>query len=114
MQGIEEEDSEAAFRRGYEHAAIEVFHAIERFLDPSTREALRIWIEEDVYVWRLNAMLDYPPTWRLKMLARPSRTFSVASGAQVSKGRRFLDCDARTHGRGCFVRPVSHSPTAAT
>src|SRR5262249_31133086 len=73
MQGVVPEDPEESFRRGYEHAAIEVFHAIERFLDPSTREALRIWIEEDGYVWRLNAMLDYPPTWRLKMLARPSR-----------------------------------------
>jgi hypothetical protein len=36
---------------------------------------LRTWIEKDVYVWRLNAMLRYPPTWRLKMLARPSRAF---------------------------------------
>jgi hypothetical protein len=56
-------------------SAIETFHAIERFLDPSTREVLRTWIEEDVYVWRLNAVLSYPPTWRLKMLARPSRAF---------------------------------------
>jgi hypothetical protein len=76
MQGIEKEDAEEAFRRGYEHAAIETFHAIEQFLDPSTREVLRTWIEKDVYVWRLNAMLGYPPTWRLKMLARPSRAFS--------------------------------------
>jgi hypothetical protein len=37
MQGIEKEDAEEAFRRGYEHAAIETFHAIEQFLDPSTR-----------------------------------------------------------------------------
>jgi hypothetical protein len=50
MQGITPEDPEASFRRGYEHAAIETFHAIERFLDPSTREVLRTWIEEDVYV----------------------------------------------------------------
>jgi len=85
MQGIEEEDSEAAFRRGYEHAAIEIFYAIERFLDPSTREVLRTWIEKDVDAWRLNAMLGYPPTWRLKMLARPSRTFAVARGAQVQR-----------------------------
>jgi hypothetical protein len=75
MQGITPEDPEASFRRGYEHAAIETFHALERFLDPSTREVLRTWIEEDVYVWRLNAVLGYPPTWRLKMLARPSRAF---------------------------------------
>ena len=85
MQGIEEEDSEAAFRRGYEHAAIEIFHTIERFLDPSTREVLRTWIEEDVDAWRLSAMLRYPPTWRLKMLARASRTFPVASRARVQR-----------------------------
>jgi hypothetical protein len=84
MQGVVPEDPEESFRRGYEHAAIEVFHAIERFLDPSTREALRIWIEEDVYVWRLNAMLDYPPTWRLKMLAAPKlRTLNDAAGISI-------------------------------
>jgi hypothetical protein len=75
MQGVAPEDAEESFRRGYEHAAIEMFHAIERFLDPSTREVLRTWIEKDVYVWRLNAVLGCPPTWRLKMLARPSRAF---------------------------------------
>jgi hypothetical protein len=75
MQGVAPEDPEESFRRGYERAAIETFHAIEQFLDPSTREVLRTWIEKDVYVWRLNAMLGYPPTWRLKMLARPRRAF---------------------------------------
>jgi hypothetical protein len=62
MQGVAPEDPEESFRRGYEHAAIGTFHGIERFLDPSTREVLRTWIEEDVYVWRLNAVLSYPPT----------------------------------------------------
>jgi hypothetical protein len=74
MRGIEEHDSEESFRRGYEHAAIDILRAIERFLDPSTREILRTWIEQDVDAWRLNAMLRYPPTWRLKALARASRT----------------------------------------
>jgi hypothetical protein len=69
MQGIATEDPEMAFRRGYEHGAIETFHAIERFLDPATREVLRAWIEKDVYVWRMKAMLASPPTWRLRMLA---------------------------------------------
>ena len=84
MQGVAPEDPEESFRRGYEHAAIETFHAIERFLDPSTREVLRTWIEKDVYIWRLNAMLGYPPTWRLKMLAGPrSRTLNDAAGISI-------------------------------
>ena len=43
MQGIEKDDPETSFRRGYEHGAIETFHAIERFLDPATRDVLRAW-----------------------------------------------------------------------
>jgi hypothetical protein len=46
----------------YEHGAIETFHAIERFLDPATRDVLRAWIEKDVYVWRMEAILGYAPT----------------------------------------------------
>jgi hypothetical protein len=69
MQGIHSEGPEEAFRRGYEHAAIETFHAVSRFLEPAAREILRAWVEEDVYVWRLNSLCDYPPTWRLRMLA---------------------------------------------
>src|SRR5262245_6188658 len=49
--------------------AIEVFHAIERFLDPATREALQAWIEKDVFMWRVKAMFGHPPNWRLNMLA---------------------------------------------
>lgn len=71
MQGIEPDDPEMSFRRGYEHGAIETFHAIERFLDPATREVLRAWIEKDVYIWRMKAMLGYPPIWRLRTLACP-------------------------------------------
>jgi hypothetical protein len=41
---------------------------IERFLDPATREVLQAWIEKDVFMWRVKAMLAHPPNWRLSML----------------------------------------------
>jgi hypothetical protein len=63
------ENPEEAFGRGYEHAAIETFHAVSRLLEPTVREILRTWVEGDVYVWRLNSMRGYPPTWRWRMLA---------------------------------------------
>src|SRR5262249_29001266 len=66
MQGIEKDSPEEAFRRGYE---IETFHAVSRLLAPAARDILRTWVEDDVYVWRLNSMRGYPPTWRLRMLA---------------------------------------------
>jgi hypothetical protein len=69
MQGIEKDDAEMSFRRGYQQGVIEVFSALERLLDPATREVLQAWIEKDIYVWRIKAMLGYPPNWRLKMLA---------------------------------------------
>ena len=71
MQGhsIEWEGPEEAFRRGYEHAAIETFHAVSRFLEPAAREILQTWVEDDIHVWRHNSMRGYPPTWRLRMLA---------------------------------------------
>jgi hypothetical protein len=47
MQGIEWEGPEEAFRRGYEHAAIETFHAVSRFLEPAARAILRTWVEDD-------------------------------------------------------------------
>ena len=59
MQGIEREGSEEAFRRGYEHAAIETFYAVSRFLIPAAREILRTWVQDDVYVWRHNSMRGY-------------------------------------------------------
>jgi hypothetical protein len=71
MQGIEKDDAEMSFRRGYQQGVIEVFYALERFLDPATRDVLQAWIEKDIYVWRIKAMLGYPPIWRLKMLAGP-------------------------------------------
>jgi hypothetical protein len=69
MQGNEWEGPEEAFRRGYEHAAIETFHAVRRLLEPAAREILRTWVEDDIYVWRHNSMRSYPPTWRLRVLA---------------------------------------------
>jgi len=54
MPAIGMDDSKMAYRRGYQHGATETFRAVERFLDPGTREVLRAWIEKDVYVWRAN------------------------------------------------------------
>jgi len=71
MEGAEHDDLEMSFRRGYQQGAIEIFFAIERFLDPATREVLQAWIEKDVYIWRVKAMLGRPPKWRLNMLAGP-------------------------------------------
>ena len=69
MRGIEGDDSEMAYRRGYERGVIEMFHAVERFLAPATREVLLAWIQEDVHGWRYKAMLGGPPIWRLNMLS---------------------------------------------
>ena len=71
MEGAEHDDLEMSFRRGYQQGATEVIDAIERFLDPATREVVRAWIEKDVYTWRVKAMLGRPPNWRLNMLADP-------------------------------------------
>jgi hypothetical protein len=70
MQGAEHDEPEMSFRRGYQQGAIELFYAIERHLDPATREVVRAWIE-DVYIWRVKAMLGHPPNRRLNMLAGP-------------------------------------------
>jgi hypothetical protein len=68
MPPIGTDDPEMSYRRGYEHGAAEMFRAVELFLNPVIREALRAWIEEDVHGWRYKAMLSYPPTWRLTNL----------------------------------------------
>ncbi len=69
MRGVEPDDSEMAYRRGYQDGAIETFYAVERFLDPAQRKDLRAWIN-DVVGWRTKAMLASPPMWRLRMLGR--------------------------------------------
>jgi hypothetical protein len=68
MRGAEDVEPEMSFRHGYQQGAIEVFCAVERFLDPATREVLQAWIEKDVFMWRVKAMLAHPPNWRLSML----------------------------------------------
>src|SRR5262245_29435459 len=70
MPAIGMDDSEMSYRRGYQHGAAKGFRAVERFLDPATREVLRAWIEQDVYGWRVKGMLAYPPIWRLSNLKR--------------------------------------------
>ena len=57
MRGAEDVEPEMSFRRGYQQGVIEVFYALERFLDPATRDVLQAWIEKDIYVWRIKAML---------------------------------------------------------
>ena len=71
MRGAESDELEMSFRRGYQQGVIDVFYAIERFLDPATREVLQAWIEKDVFMWRVKAMLGHPPYWRLNMIAGP-------------------------------------------
>jgi hypothetical protein len=71
MRDDENDEPEMSFRRGYQQGAIEVFCAIEEFLDPATREVLQAWIEKDVFLWRVKALLGHPPNWRLNMLAGP-------------------------------------------
>jgi hypothetical protein len=64
----ERNDPEMAYRRGYQDGALEMLRAVERFLDPATREVVRSWIEHDINGWRLKAVLGHPPTWRLTEL----------------------------------------------
>ena len=61
----EKNDPEMSYRRGYQDGASEMLRALERFLDPATRQVARGWIELDINGWRLKAMLGQPPKWRL-------------------------------------------------
>jgi hypothetical protein len=70
MPAIGIDDSEMAYRRGYQRGAAKAFLAVERFLDPATREVLRAWIELDVYRWQAKGMPGYAPIWRLSSLKR--------------------------------------------
>jgi hypothetical protein len=56
-------------RHDRNNTPLETFHAVERFLDPAMREAVRAWIEQDIHGWRLKAILGHPPTWRLANLS---------------------------------------------
>ena len=64
----ERNDPEMSYRRGYQDGAFEMLRAVERFLDPATRDVVHAWIEQDVNGWRLKAMLGHPPMWRLTEL----------------------------------------------
>jgi hypothetical protein len=77
---------------GYEHAAIETFHAVSRFLVPAAREISRTWVEDDIYVWRHNSMRGYPPTWRLRMLAGDGLPGASATSASPLLLRLALHC----------------------
>jgi len=73
------DDLEMSYRRGYQDGAVETFRAIERFLDASTREVVRAWVEQDVNGWRLKAMLGHPPTWRLANLNVPKSNQDICT-----------------------------------
>lgn len=68
MPFMERDDLEMPYSRGYARGAAETLDAVERFLDPRTREVVRAWIEQDIHGWRRKAMLGHPPTWRLAEL----------------------------------------------
>ena len=70
MPAVGKDDPEMAYRRGYQYGATQTFQAVERFLDPATRAAVRAWIDSDIYEWRYKAMLADPPRWRLDMLVQ--------------------------------------------
>ena len=76
MQGAEHDEPEMSFRRGYQQGVIELFFAIERFLDPATREVVQAWIEKDVYIWRVNRPL---PALRDLCWRWPSRLVATAA-----------------------------------
>ena len=85
MRGAENDESEMSFRRGYEQGVIDVFYAIERFLDPATREVLQAWIEKDVSIWRVTVWagrLVSPTT----VVARGIATY-VAPNGRVARVR---------------------------
>jgi hypothetical protein len=64
----EKNDPEMSYRRGYQDGAPEMLGAVERFLDPATRDIVLAWIEQDINGRRLKAMLVHAPTWRLNEL----------------------------------------------
>src|SRR5262249_10435978 len=85
MWAVENEEPEMSFRNGYQQGAIEVFCAIERFLDPATREVLQAWIEKDVSMWRAKAMLGHPPNLRVKKITGPKASGGAARGVELKE-----------------------------
>jgi hypothetical protein len=78
MPPIDPSDPGISYRRGYEHGAKGVFRAVAQLLDPTSREILRAWVENDVHQWRYEGLLDYPPLWRLSLLSQaPSRSAAM-------------------------------------
>ena len=107
MQAIERDDSEMAYRRGYGHGVVETFHAVERFLDPTTREGLRDWIEKDVYAWRnegdarLSADLAVENVRRSQ--SRTNTSVGVDDLRQAPGGNGRMTLNAPPPTRGLFL-----------
>src|SRR5262249_19654130 len=66
------------YRRGYPRAAIDVFPAIDRLLDPASRRILRDWSAKGIYVWTTRRMLGYP---------RPGGAHAYAARGAASRKR---------------------------
>src|SRR5262249_43278271 len=86
MRGAENDEPEMSFRRGYQQGAIDTFLAIERCLDPTTREVLQAWIEKDVSMWRAKAMLGHPPNWRVKNISGSKASGRAPRGLRPKEG----------------------------
>src|SRR5262249_19048646 len=87
MLGAENDEPETSFRRGYQQGAIDIFLAIERCLDPTTREVLQAWIEKDVSMWRAKGMLGHPPNWRVKNITGSKSAGRAPRGLEPKEAR---------------------------
>jgi hypothetical protein len=94
MQGAEPDEPEMSFRRGYQQGAIELFYAIERFLDPATREVVRAWIEKDVYIWSGEGDARSSAELAVKHVSWSKVVCTVAAGGDG--GRRPPDLPAQS------------------
>jgi len=68
MPAIEPEGPEASYRRGYQRGAADLFRALEEFLDPTAREIVRTWVQQDIELWQSESRLGDLPTWRIRKL----------------------------------------------
>ena len=85
-------DPEMSYRRGYEHGAWELFHAIEDHLPPSIREEAKTWIQRDIRTWRVanltgNAVRSAGATAATFDIAPPSLRLRKNSGQGAIGGR---------------------------